>query len=103
MIAEAPIDAMSIAAIEQLRPDSLYVATGGAMGPATLTALEAICAQLAARPGSVVESAADANRAGDRYAERHAEIARVAGVAFRRLRPPEGLDWNDVQKQARGS
>ena len=103
VIAEAPIDALSVAAIEQLRTDSLYVATGGGMGPGTLTALQAICSQLAARPGSVVESAADANRPGDRYAERHAEIARAAGVAFRRLRPPEGLDWNDVQKQGRGS
>jgi hypothetical protein len=103
VIAEAPIDALSVAAIEQLRTDSLYVATGGGMGPGTLTALQAICSQLAARPGSVAESAADANRPGDRYAERHAEIARAAGVPFRRLRPPEGLDWNDVQKQGRGS
>jgi hypothetical protein len=103
VIAEAPIDALSVAAIEQLRTDSLYVATGGGMGPGTLTALQAICAEFPARPGSAVESAADANRAGDRYAERHAEIARAAGVPFRRLRPPEGLDWNDVQKQRRGS
>ena len=102
VIAEAPIDALSIAAIEQLRPDTLYVATGGGMGPGTLTALEAICADLASQPGAVVESAADANRAGDRYAERHAEIAGAAGLSFRRLRPPEGLDWNDVQK-GRGS
>lgn len=103
VIAEAPIDALSIAAIEQLRTDSLYVATGGGMGPGTLAALQAMCAELAVRPDSVVESAADANRAGDRYAERHAEIAQAAGVPFRRLRPPEGLDWNDVQKQGRGS
>ncbi len=103
VIAEAPIDALSVAAIESLRTDSLYVATGGGMGPGTLAALRAICAELATRPGSIVESAADANRAGDRYAERHAEIARAAGVPVRRLRPPEGLDWNDVQKQGRGS
>lgn len=102
VIAEAPIDALSLAAIERLRTDSLYVATGGGMGPGTLTALQALCAELAARPGTVVESAADANRAGDRYAERHADIARDAEVAFRRLRPPEGLDWNEVQ-QGRGS
>jgi hypothetical protein len=102
VVAEAPIDALSLVAIEGLRADSLYVATGGGMGPGTLAALQTICVELATRPGSVVESAADANRAGDRYAERHADIARSAGVAFRRLRPPEGLDWNDVQ-QGRGS
>ena len=101
VITEAPIDALSVAAIEQLRTDSLYVATGGGMGPGTLTALQALCAELATRPGAIVESAADANSAGDRYAERHAGIARAAGVAFRRLRPAEGLDWNDEQ-QGRG-
>lgn len=102
VIAEAPIDALSLAAIEGLRTDSLYVATGGGMGQGTLSALQTICAALATRPGSIVESAADANRAGDLYAERHADIALTAGVEFRRLRPPEGLDWNDVQ-QGRGS
>ncbi len=45
------------------------------------------------------ESAVDANRAGDRYADRHAELARAAGIRFGRLRPPEGLDWNEVLKR----
>lgn len=102
VIAEARIDALSVAAIDGQRADTLYVATGGGMGPGPLAALKAICTDLASRPGAVVESAADANRPGDRYAERHAEIARAAGLSFRRLRPPEGLDWNDVHK-GRGS
>jgi hypothetical protein len=101
VIAEAPIDALSVATIEQLRRDSLYVATGGGMGPGTLASLETICAKLATRHDALVESATDANLAGDRYATRHAEIASSAGVPFRRLRPPEGLDWNDVQKHGR--
>ena len=99
VIAEAPIDALSVAALEGKRAESLYVATGGGMGPGTLAALEAICADLSQRPDTIVESAADANRAGDRFAERQAGIAQAAGVAFRRLRPPEDLDWNDVLKQ----
>jgi len=98
VIAEAPIDAMSIAAIEGPRADTLYVATGGGMGPGTLQALEALCGELAARPGGSVESAADANAAGDRYAASHEEIAKGAGLPFRRLRPPQGQDWNDVLK-----
>jgi hypothetical protein len=101
VIAEAPIDALSIATLEGERPESLYVATGGGMGPGTLAALKAVCADLSQRPGTIVESAADANRAGDRFAERHAGIAQPAGVAFRRLRPPDDLDWNDVLKQGR--
>ena len=36
------------------------------------------------------------------YAARHAELAAGAGVPFARLRPPEGLDWNDVAQQGRG-
>jgi hypothetical protein len=35
-VLEAPIDALSLAAIERVRADTLYVATGGGMGPATL-------------------------------------------------------------------
>ena len=103
VIAEAPIDALSIAALEGNRIESLYAATGGGMGPGTLAALEVICAELSQRPDTIVESAADANRAGDRFAERHAGIAQAAGVAFRRLRPPDDLDWNDVLKQGRGA
>ena len=38
--AEAPIDALSLAAIEESRGDSLYVATAGGMGPETIRALE---------------------------------------------------------------
>ena len=103
VIAEAPIDALSIATLEGKRPESLYAATGGGMGPGTLAALEAICADLGPCPDTIVESAADANRPGDSFAERHAEIARAAGVAFRRLRPPDDLDWNDVLKQGRAA
>ncbi len=36
VVAEAPIDAMSVAAIERLRADTLYVAVTGGMGPETL-------------------------------------------------------------------
>jgi hypothetical protein len=54
---------------------------------------------IAAMPGAHFESATDANSAGDRYAERHAQIANEAGIPFIRRRPPhEGADWNDVLK-----
>jgi hypothetical protein len=45
-IAEAPIDALSLAVLEQHRADTLYVATGGGMGPGTIEALQAIIAKL---------------------------------------------------------
>ena len=41
VLAEAAIDALSVAAIEGLRTDTLYVASGGGMGQGTIDALEA--------------------------------------------------------------
>jgi hypothetical protein len=100
-VTEAPIDALSLAALEGVRADTLYAATGGGMGPGTIAALERELATIAAWPDALMHSATDANAAGDRYAARHAELAAAAGVAFARLRPTAGADWNDVIKQGR--
>ena len=102
-IVEAPIDALSLAVLEALRGDTLYVATGGGMGPGAIEALNELLGRLAAVPDAFAVSAADANAAGDRYAAHHSALAAAAGVPFARLRPPEGLDWNDVLRQGRGS
>ena len=102
VIAEAPIDALSLAVLEECRPHTLYVGTGGGMGPGTIEALQAIIAGLAGNPDALVASATDANVAGDRYARYHAEFADAARVRFERLRPPDDLDWNDVLKKGRG-
>jgi hypothetical protein len=100
-VLEAAIDALSLAAIEHMREDTLYVATGGSIGPGTLDALQVLLRRLRDMAGTMV-SATDANCAGDRYAARHAALAAEAGVAFARLRPPEGCDWNDVLVQEKG-
>ncbi len=97
IVAEAAIDALSAAAIEGLRDDTLYAATGGGMGPGTIAALEGLLIRIAMLPDARFCSAADANRPGDRFAGRHRSIAEKFGIAFARLRPPiEGGDWNDV-------
>jgi len=99
VLAEAAIDALSRAAIESLRKDTIYAATGGGMGPSTIATLEALLLALKRSPDALLESATDANPAGDRYAARHQEIADEIDVPFKRLRPPiEGGDWNDVLK-----
>lgn len=98
VLAEAAIDALSRAALENLRDDTVYAATGGGMGPTTIETITDHLRAIAAMPGAEFESATDANLAGDRYAERHREIAREAGVAFIRRRPPDNQDWNDVIK-----
>jgi hypothetical protein len=97
VLAEAAIDTLSIAAIEGLRPDTRYAATGGGMGPGTIAALEALLTAMAMLPGALFCSATDANGVGDRFAERHRSLAEEFSVPFVRLRPPiEGGDWNDV-------
>ncbi len=101
-ILEAPIDAMSLAALENIRRDTLYVATGGGIGPSTVDALQGVLSSLQTA-GSVVVSAADANTAGDRFATQHEAMAIQAGVPFERLRPSIGTDWNDVLRQGRGA
>lgn len=101
-LTEAPIDALSLASLERIRPDTTYAATGGGMGPATEAAIKAVLVAISLLPGAHLVSATDANLAGDRFAARHAEMAAAARVAFDRLRPPEGADWNDVLKQGRG-
>ena len=107
VLAEAAIDALSIAAIENLREDTLYSATGGGMGPGTIAALRALLGRIAMLPGALFCSATDANGAGDRFAERHRSLAETLSVPFARLRPPlEGGDWNDVlhaRSEAKGS
>jgi hypothetical protein len=95
-VCEAAIDALSLAAIEQLRGDTLYVATAGGMGPATLAALRQLTDALPASKGVLV-AATDADRAGRRYTDRLAELAHEAGRRFTAILPPVGLnDWNDV-------
>jgi len=100
VMTEAPIDALSIAAIEKLRPDTLYAATGGGIGRGSWQAIERILAGIAATSNGLFCSATDANTAGDLYAAKHKQIAAKIGVAFARLRPPiESGDWNDILKQ----
>ena len=97
VLAEAAIDTLSVAALEDPHPNTIYAATGGGMGPGTIAELEALLAQMAVLPGAVLCGATDANGPGDRFAEQHRALAEKFGVAFKRLRPPiEGGDWNDV-------
>ena len=97
VLAEAAIDALSLAAIESFQADTLYAATGGGMGPGTIAALETLLASIAALPDALFCSATDANGPGNRFAVRHQALAEQFVIPFARLRPPiEGGDWNDV-------
>ncbi|HUZ62983.1 MAG TPA: DUF3991 and TOPRIM domain-containing protein [Acetobacteraceae bacterium] len=96
-VCEAAIDALSLAAIEGLRGDTLYAATAGGMGPATVEALQHLLRTIAADPAGVLVAATDADVAGRRYAARLAELAAEAGVRCAAVLPPDGInDWNDA-------
>jgi len=86
-VAEAPIEALSLAAIEGVCPDTVYAATGGGIGPGTVSALQDAIGLINLAPRARLVMATDANRAGDRYAARLAEIATAAGIPVERLRP----------------
>ena len=100
-VTEAPIDALSLAALEGPRADTLYLATAGGMGPGTVAALQALLVRLSTEPTTQLVAATDADLAGDRYALFLVELASASGVHSQRLRPPRGLkDWNDLWRAA---
>jgi hypothetical protein len=96
-VCEAAIDALSLAAIERARRDTLYAATAGGMGPGTVAALRLVLRGLAADPDGILIAATDADAAGRRLAARLADLAADAGIRFAAILPPDGLnDWNDT-------
>jgi hypothetical protein len=98
-VCEAAVDALSLATIERCRPDTLYVATAGGMGPATVAALQQLLPCLTAESAGILVAATDADIAGRRHAARLEGLAVEAGVRFNAILPPDGLnDWNDVLK-----
>ncbi|MBA8908045.1 DUF3991 and toprim domain-containing protein [Aminobacter ciceronei] len=88
-VTEAAIDAMSLAALEGLRADTLYLSTGGGWSPAT----EAAIGALVARTDVQLVAATDNNKQGDIYADRLLAIAAESGCRAERLRPVAD-DWN---------
>jgi hypothetical protein len=98
-VTEAAIDAMSLADLEGVRPDSLYVATGGGWSPATEAALR----RLASRPETLLVAATDADAQGEIYAERIVKMAVETGCRRLRLSPVR-RDWNLMlqMKEGRG-
>ena len=85
---------MSLAALEHLRSDTLYVSTGGGWAPRTHTALRRYCESSEVR----LVAATDANVQGEVYADRIRQIADAGGCDFSRLRP-EAEDWNEELKR----
>jgi hypothetical protein len=102
-VVEAPIDALSLAALERIRVDTLYAATTGGMGPSTVEALQELLEDLTSLSDGLLVAATDADRAGNRYAALLTELAKAAGIRSERLAPPDRVnDWNDVLTRTGG-
>ena len=95
-VTEAAIDAMSLAALEEQRPDTRYLSTGGGWSPASSEAL----LDIAVRADTLLVAATDNNAQGETFAERLEALASDAGCGFVRLRP-ELEDWNEDLKAKR--
>ena len=95
-VTEAAIDAMSLAAIEEARGDTLYVSTGGGWSPLTAAAL----ATLASQQQTHLVAATDNNVQGEVFADRIRQMADAAGCDFSRLKP-RAEDWNEELKERR--
>lgn len=95
-VTEAAIDALSLAAIEQTRSDTLYVSTGGGWSTLTAQALEI----LASGEGAWLVAATDNNVQGEVFADRLRQMADRASCDFSRLRP-RCEDWNEELQQRR--
>lgn len=95
-VTEAAIDAMSLAALEEQRPDTRYLSTGGGWSPASSEALLG----LAVRADALLVAATDNNAQGESFAARLEALAADAGCGFVRLRP-ELEDWNEDLKAKR--
>jgi hypothetical protein len=89
-VCEAAIDALSLAAIESRRLDTLYTATAGGMSPATITALQQLLEGLASAPAGTLIAATDADIAGRRYAARLQRMTTEARVRFDAVLPADG-------------
>jgi hypothetical protein len=90
---------LSLAAIDGPRADTLYLATGGGIGPRSVSALQDAIRAVASRASARLAAATDANRAGDRHAERLGEIAAESGIPVERRRPIGATDWNDILQE----
>jgi hypothetical protein len=74
-----------------------YIATGGGIGPGTISAIKVLLHQVAPTPGATLVIATDADGAGCGYTKWLTEMADEAGVQSERLMPPDGpKDWNEM-------
>jgi hypothetical protein len=95
-VTEAAIDALSLAAIDGLRVDTLYASTAGGWSMATQGAVMLLAGRV-----DLLVAATDRDSQGEAYADILRQIALRQDCGFQRLRPL-GSDWNEDLKERGG-
>lgn len=94
VVADTPIEAMSLATIERMRTDTLYTAVSGAVGPETSATLRAYIDRINPETLSLVV-ATPTTDAGNALADRIAAIGHAASYVPDRIFPSHGQkDFN---------
>jgi hypothetical protein len=78
VLTEAPIDALSVSALEAIRTDTLYAATGGGMGPATIQNIKQILANLSQHPDALFCSVTEPTSLSRPFGSRSLSLAHNA-------------------------
>lgn len=99
MMTEFPIEALAIAHIEKVRPDTLYVATAGSLSAGSSAALAEELKKIAGQPDAELGIATNRGAQGEMAAQYAAKLAEDAGVPIVRYASPERTyTWNAYLK-----
>ena len=100
-LTEAPIAMRSaLQRSKTCAPTHIMPRLAAGVGPDTTVAIECLLTDMALLPGATLCCATDANRAGNRHAAHHAQLAAGAGVVFERSRPPDLLTGTVSSKRS---
>lgn len=96
---EQPSEALAIAQIEKLRPDTLYVASAGSLSTGSSKALAEELRKIAELPGAELGIATNRGNQGESTAQYVAKVAETAGVQTVRYAPTDkSFTWTAYLK-----
>ncbi len=96
---EQPAEALAIAQIEKLRPDTLYVASAGSLSAGSSKALAEELKKIAELPGAELGIATNRGNQGETTAQYVAKVAETAGVQTVRYAPTDkSFTWTAYLK-----
>lgn len=97
VIVESAIDALSFAALDPITNGTLYVSTGGGIGPETIVSLEEVMKKLIIRNNVMIEIGTDKDQAGNNFADLLYDRFQKYKLHMRRITPIGNTkDWNEV-------